>query len=687
MMDKKKLRISVLILLILFIISSAFVLSFPYPIGEQRHPPNFPENFTGGTESNNTQGHPSTSSEIWTGGTNPDEGGYFGWAQIYYETGKTYIPLEEIGPNKIQHLDFYIGESPETSIFAKVDISKQKGQIWEIKNRNVTATVYDGNNKSLVGVYIEIINEEKNLSWSGFSGEDGEFIVENVPPGGYVVNVTKDLPLKINFSTNYSNLDYPINVAANLKSWSQEHVEVNIHVDHCINPNLKDADIYLGFDWQHREPIGRTDTLGNYTIDLPRETKMHHVIVIKETDNIYPPSGSVVVNVDGKWAVANRWAPGYCYLIIPFWISEMIFFINVFMCAIACISTYFIAKRLYDHKTGVISTILVMVCGIAMVMIYARGMADYVAMAFATMGVALFLESIQKDTRKCRIVLNLFLGFLGGLSFAFAVAMRYSTILILIGPLIYGTIKFIRIPTYSRFITVKKASPLILAFILGLLVIGCLLANYNANLFGSPFNSGYQMSHKVNTVDGNATVSTAEKTMFEQYFNPSLSAIQNIFNRILPQLLFLLPTLFIAPLGLFLDFRKSRAWLLSFWIIPMLVIYMQISWVGQVPIEDMRYFLPVLPPTAILSAYAINQSTKNWANRKNKFFLFVLLGLLIIAGFSIGYYGINLELYRNEAKLPLIGILFVILTYLLVYLLIYSKVLSNAFRRWKEKQK
>ena len=355
------------------------------------------------------------------------------------------------------------------------------------------------------------------------------------------------------------------------------------------------------------------------------------------------------------------------------------------MSAIACISTYFIAKRLYDHKTGVISTILIMVCGIAMVMIYARGMADYAAMAFATMGVALFLESIQKDNRKSRIVLNLFLGFLGGLSIAFAVTMRYSMIVILIGPLIYGAIKFIKIPKYLRFITVKKALPFILTFILGLSVIGSLLANYNATLFGGPLNSGYQMGYTVEAVDGDTTVVATEQTMFEQYFNPSSDVIQNIVNRILPQLFFLLPTLFIAPLGLFLDFRKSRAWLLSFWIIPVLVIYMQLSWVGQIPIEDMRYFLPVLPPTAILSAYAINESTKNQANEKSKFFPFVLLGLLIIAGFLIGYCGIYSELHRNEPQLLLmsIGILFVILA----YLLIYSKVLSNAFRIWKEKHK
>ena len=254
MICKKRFRTSTLILLILFIITSVFIISFPYPLGEQGDHPNFPNNDT----ITEKKPHPA-SKEIWTGGTNPDEAGYFGWAQIYYETGKTYIPLEEIGPNKIQHIDFYITGSPETSIFAKVDISKQECQIWEIKNRTVNVTVYDGDNKGLVGVYIEITNEGKNLKWSGFSGKDGKFIIENVPPDVYVVNVTKDLPIKINFSTIFFNFNYPIVAYVNVKNWSKNNVELNLHVDHYINPNLKDADIYFGFDWQKSEPIGRTD--------------------------------------------------------------------------------------------------------------------------------------------------------------------------------------------------------------------------------------------------------------------------------------------------------------------------------------------------------------------------------------------------------------------------------------------
>ena len=684
---------TIFILIILFVISSGFVLSFPYPIGEQKRPPSFPDIGTGSTVPNDTieeERHPPTSSEIWTGGTIPDEGGYFGWAQVYYETGKTYIPLEEVGPTKIQHVDFHIGDSPETCIFVKVDISRddRAKHGWKTKARNVTVTVFDGNDEGITGIYVEIREEKKNLHWNGLSGIDGKFIVENVPPGVYLVDVrTADRPLKIHFATDYPNLNYPITAAANLKSWSHENAEVNIHVDHYINPNLKDVDVYLGFDWQIKEPIGCTNEQGNCSINLSPRSNMHHVTVVKETNNIFPPLGSVVINVDGEYAIANRWPPGYCYLIIPFWISGMIIFINIFMCAIACVSTYFIARRLYDHKTGVIATALIMVCGLAMVMIYARGMADYAAMAFALAGVALLLESIQNHTGKNKMLLNLFLGFLGGLSFALAVTMRYSTIVILIGPLVYGAIKFIKIPKYSRFITVKKSSSFILAFISGLFIIGCLLASYNANLFGGPLNSGYQMSHTVETTDGNATVVTPEKTMFEQYFNPSSNTLQNIFNRILPQLFLLLPTLFIVPLGLFLDFRRSRAWLLLFWIIPTLIIYMQMNWVGQVPVEDMRYFLPVLPPTAILSAYAIGQTAKSWENRKNRYFVLTLLSLIILTGFLMAHYGINWQIHRRELgpifNPPMIAILFAAL----VCLLIYSKVLGKATKRRKEKQK
>jgi hypothetical protein len=647
MVRKKTSWVTFFILVLFFIVSSAFVLSYPYPMKRT---------------------HEHYEPRIWTGGTIPDEHAYFRWAQIYYETGKTYVPLEEIGSSKVQHVDFYIGDSPGNCVFAKVDVSRDKRAetIWEIRSRNITVTVYNGKGEGISGEFIEIREERRGMYWKGFSDEDGRFYVENVPPGVYSVKVeTKGEPLKIHFATDYPDLDYPITVVATLKNWSP--TTVNIHVDHYINPDLGDVRIYLGFDWERKDPEGYTNEEGDFLLHLPFQSKMYHVVAVKETSGIPPPEGSVVVKVEDGYAIANRWPPGYCYLIIPFWISNMIDFINIFACALACVSTYYLAKRLYNQKTAEIAALLVIVCSLAMVMIYGRGMADYAAMAFAAFGITLFIESIRdNDVGENK---KLLLGFLGGLSFASAVTMRYSTIVILLGPLIYGFIKLVKKPPLK---IIKKA----LLFILGMLVIGSLLASYNTYLFGGPLNSGYQMSTRVEIgEDGNASIETPEETMFEQYFRPSWDSLRNAIDRILPQLYLLLPTLFIAPLGL--DFRKNRTWLLFLWILPILVIYMQMTWVGKVPVEDMRYFLPVLPPTAILSAYATNRIGKN------KVFISALLALLIIIGFLMAHYGINWQIHRHELgwifNPPSIAVVIATLTYLLIYAMVLSKKLLKSF--------
>ena len=96
------------LLFLIIVIPSIFVLFYPYHLGEESLRPNTPE--------------------VWTGGTIPDEKAYFGWAQIYYETGKTYIPLEEVGPDKIQHINFIIGSNPNECIFTSVKIEKHDTQ-------------------------------------------------------------------------------------------------------------------------------------------------------------------------------------------------------------------------------------------------------------------------------------------------------------------------------------------------------------------------------------------------------------------------------------------------------------------------------------------------------------------------------------------------------------------------------
>jgi hypothetical protein len=176
--------------------------------------------------------------------------------------------------------------------------------------------------------------------------------------------------------------------------------------------------------------------------------------------------------------------------------------------------------------------------------------------------------------------------------------------------------------------------------------------------------------------------------MFEKYFNPTLEDLENLFNRILPQLFLLLPTLFIAPLGIILDLRRGRTWLLTFWMLPVLIIYMQMGWVGQVPVEDMRYFLPVLPPTAILSAHALCYSM-DWTkdktkHNKNKSLVLVSIVLLICVSFLMADYGISWQLHRSELgrffNPPIVAIILILIVYFLMYILIIHRVKRSRTR-------
>lgn len=207
-----------------------------------------------------------------------------------------------------------------------------------------------------------------------------------------------------------------------------------------------------------------------------------------------------------------------------------------------------------------------------------------------------------------------------------------------------------------------------------------MLASYNTQLFGGPLNSGYQTDIHIETAGENTTIEQPDETMFQQYFNPSWDSVNNLFNRILPQLLFLLPTLFIAPIGMILDRRRKRMWMLFFWILPILIIYMQLSWVGKVPIEDMRYFLPILPPTAILTAYVIKQFMKK--SKNHTFFIILITSLFLLIGFIMAGYGMNWQLHRRELgpifQPPTIAILLIISLILLVYTnVIYLKIIEK----------
>ena len=116
--------------------------------------------------------------------------------------------------------------------------------------------------------------------------------------------------------------------------------------------------------------------------------------------------------------------------------------------------------------------------------------------------------------------------------------------------------------------------------------------------------------------------------------------------------------------------------MLFFWGIPTLILYMQLSWVGHVPYEDMRYFLPVLPPTAMLTAVALTELKREISP--------TILGILSFLGFASSYFAINWQLHRGERG----GMLWSNppLWLSILFLLIYTAVYFSLIIPWLDRK-
>lgn len=633
---------SALILLSTFLLTSSFVLLYNYPIGSRPAP------FLEG---------PSRTSG-WTGGTIPDEDGYFGWAQIYFETGKQYVYLEDIGPDKVASVDFFLGSNRSTSLFSTYTVlpsEEEKNLPWWIPStRDIAIEVQDGNDEGLGYAHVHLVKSDKlgTQEWNLTADGDGTLLFKDAPPGFYeyevITPLNPDHPLIQKFATDYPNLDYPIVLTAEVVSMSSVSATVKLHVDHYANPNLPNIPV---FSKPGAPPICKTDENGDCLVDLPVGGKLFHMTAIKKNEGIVPPAASGIVSVNGRYAIANHWPPGYCYLIIPFWITGAIELITILLLAITMVSTFFLARRFASLGAAVASSVLTATCGLGITMMYSRGMADYASMAFATVGITLFVESLQDWKKYPRYgrFLGVVLGIFGGLSLGYSVTIRYSTVVVILGPLVYFLLMLEKGKSGWRRLLPKKSSFLrilvkVAPFLAGLALVGALLASYNASLFGGPFNSGYQMSTRAvfDPQTGNLTISQPEKTMLESYFHPSWQMFGNIFGAILPLLFFLIPLAFMAPLSLWQERKRKETWLLFFWLLPVYVIYMQMTWVGHM-YEDARYFLPVLPPTAILVSFSLD---RNFSFRRGMWPAVILIILLAKSGFFIADYCIRWQLSR-----------------------------------------
>ncbi|RLG37115.1 MAG: hypothetical protein DRN91_06280 [Candidatus Alkanophagales archaeon] len=298
---------------------------------------------------------------------------------------------------------------------------------------------------------------------------------------------------------------------------------------------------------------------------------------------------SGVIEEDGEYYVVTEKGIGYVLfyaLMIALGIQR---FTGTILALIAVVSTYILSRRLFGVRCAALSTILLLTTGIAMIMTYRYAWVDYGTMAFLVLSICLFIEGVARKSS----VLCL----LSGSVFSVAVSTRYPVGLLVVLPFVY--------------LLVKEAPrmKLIVAFCIGLLILLTPLLWYNTITYGGPFKSGYDVRRLGDFVRGEHEIELGEGEGASKYWSIE-GAVDNLTD--VPQMfLIAMPVFYLAFFGLYRSYKDNKAgfYLLFSWITLTMILYFPMGHLGGVglqALQQVRYFLPMLPALCIFGANALS---------------------------------------------------------------------------------
>ena len=512
-------------------------------------------------------------------GTIPDEIAFYEWAEIAMD-GRLTVPISEVAGRYVDTATFYVYNETRPGIQAAAGL---------IGRDTVQVMVTNNNGNPIHGAIVRLYERTTRESETD---RNGMAVFEGVGLGLHRIEVEywpdgADRPLFTKTTIEVKAIigQYGINVdveAEVLDENQMPRARLSVRVTDIFNQTMPDTRIYLD---NGPEPIVITDENGEAMIELAIPLGSHIIRAENVVEGVDQPTASVVVEVDGEMRYANRWPPGFSVLLAGLMLIGLEKGVGIILAGIDCTSTYFLSRRFHNWKVAFLATVLVMTSTLGLMMIYSRYMADYASMTFALLGFWLFMEAVEEKVGWIgeRRYLYPLLAFLGGLSMATAVTMRYSTIVVCLAPFVYLLARMLKesraqrlgsrgpqettpvpdsrnefglfaaigsphrprlagpspssslrkgfglrgwLPTRQSFVWhLKKAIPLII----GLLVIGAMLASYNSALFGGPFNSGYQMSHDLNQATlENGTINEPSESFFESYFSYDKESLSNL---------------------------------------------------------------------------------------------------------------------------------------------------------------
>lgn len=341
---------------------------------------------------------------------------------------------------------------------------------------------------------------------------------------------------------------------------------------------------------------------------------------------------SAVVLYNGVYTVVNEKGPGHVMMILPFHVLGVEFLFGPVMMAVAVFSTYMLGKRLLDWPVGFLGAVLVLTNATVLAMWYRYYWTDASTMHTLVLSMWLLVEAdywfngksldaTRASTATTRQgVLGGGLGVLSGLAFGASVSTRYATAVIVVAILFY-LVAFYLVRAWPHlkerhFLEgLRRASGfwvLLGVFLLGLMCVLVPLMKYNTDYFGGPFRSGYDATSLTSFNPTRELVPRNTSSAWSSGILSSLSTTLGNFGVVLPTLILRVPALLIAPVGIWV--LRKKPLILTFlllWTLINLATYFSLGWMSMyanVPpqvVSEPRYFLPSLPPIAILAGAGV----------------------------------------------------------------------------------
>ena len=219
------------------------------------------------------------------------------------------------------------------------------------------------------------------------------------------------------------------------------------------------------------------------------------------------------------------------------------------------------------------------------------------SMGFLIWGFVFFFAAVSRRKLKAGIIYAV----LAGLILGYAEGIRYTNIIMLLPPALYG-ILFLR----------KKRLWILFAFACGVAVPYLFLCWFHWNAFGNPLTTGYSL--------------TNEQSGFAfRYF---LINVRLYIPALISEGTGLVTILGVIGLVMLFYRNKKKAFVFLAWIIPLLLLYMFYYWAPTSRSSSfLRFVLPIFVPIFILALSALWQLTRNFPKSKQWVIIILLLAI------------------------------------------------------------